>query len=624
LASSSKTALPPHIAPEAPQPAKRRWGSSSAICNFQRGISRQRARINVFKIPVTTTSRKESTPPREEQARARGDPRGGCPGTSRRRATASARGNGAREQRWWCFQANMKMGWGNKSDEHYVALTWKGDNSAASLIALVERHGKNPELVITAMMSVAPRHVLITLGLEKGRKYKRPMLVRKWEQKLVEMKFIKGWEKTECTGDKDVLKRTKNNWKALVAYVPLDEVLDVHYKDGNAPVTEGTLRRFEENVSEQHEEVKDALNEKGEDIKKTVKWGTMYTKKHNEVLAVEQAKAMSKDVKQNAEKVIARGDQNTAALRGDMHEMRQQMALQNRVMMHLVGAIGSLPEEVRQQLALGGGQGQLVLAGNSAPPDLELGRSPTVPQTPLPNEREVEPASDGARDSQGNWCSPLGKAKGYATVLPRDLKLELLDAVAVDLSLEEKVSVADAPDLGYASGLMPKSALEEFYVRAEEHIANSGDWKTPKPKDTKRVADSLLPRDRFSPESPESESEAEAPALGDGDGDDDDTIVAEAPPREDVVPATLADRFVAEAPPQGAAPAVSGFDWNELIECAQGRILMQEWAAGFPRGDWEKPRDPKNLDKIEMNTPHYLPMIARKKGIDLADLRHEL
>ena len=133
----------------------------------------------------------------------------------------------------------MKMGWGNKSDEHYVALTWKGDNSAASLIALVERHGKNPELVITAMMSVAPRHVLITLGLEKGRKYKRPMLVRKWEQKLVEMKFIKGWEKTECTGDKDVLKRTKNNWKALVAYVPLDEVLDVHYKDGNAPVTEG-------------------------------------------------------------------------------------------------------------------------------------------------------------------------------------------------------------------------------------------------------------------------------------------------------------------------------------------------------------------------------------------------
>ena len=144
----------------------------------------------------------------------------------------------------------MKMGWSNKSDEQYVALTWKGDNSAASLIALVERHGKNPELVITAMMSVVPRHVLITLGLEKGRKHKRSMLVRKWEQKLVEMKFIKGWEKTECTGDKDVLKRTKNNWKALVAYVPLDEVLDVHYKDGNAPVTEGALRRFEENVSE--------------------------------------------------------------------------------------------------------------------------------------------------------------------------------------------------------------------------------------------------------------------------------------------------------------------------------------------------------------------------------------
>ena len=94
LASSSKTARPPHIAPEGQQPAKRRWGSSSAICNFQRGISRQRARTNVFKIPVTTTSPKESTPPREEQARARGDPRGGCPGPSRRRATASAAGTG--------------------------------------------------------------------------------------------------------------------------------------------------------------------------------------------------------------------------------------------------------------------------------------------------------------------------------------------------------------------------------------------------------------------------------------------------------------------------------------------------------------------------------------------------
>ena len=114
------------------------------------------------------------------------------------------------------------------------------------------------------------------------------------------------------------------------------------------------------------------------------------------------------------------------------------------------------------------------------------------------------------------------------------------------------------------------------------------------------------------------EAEADAAAL------EDDETVTQAPPREEVAADTLDEAIVAEAPPQGAAPAVSGFDWNELIECAQGRILMQEWAAGFPRGDWEKPRDPKNLDKIEMNTPHYLPMIARKKGIDLADLRHEL
>ena len=112
-----------------------------------------------------------------------------------------------------------------------------------------------------------------------------------------------------------------------------------------------------------------------------------------------------------------------------------------------------------------------------------------MPQTPLPNEREVEPTPR---------VSPLGKAKGYATVLPRELKLELLDAVAADLSFEEKESVADAPDLGYASGLMPKHALEEFYVRAEEHLANSGDWKTPKPKDT-RVADSLGHATGFSP-----------------------------------------------------------------------------------------------------------------------------
>ena len=30
----------------------------------------------------------------------------------------------------------MNMGWGNKSDEQYVALTWIGDNSTDSLIAL--------------------------------------------------------------------------------------------------------------------------------------------------------------------------------------------------------------------------------------------------------------------------------------------------------------------------------------------------------------------------------------------------------------------------------------------------------------------------------------------------------
>ena len=105
---------------------------------------------------------------------------------------------------------------------------------------------------------------------------------------------------------------------------------------------------------------------------------------------------------------------------------------------------------------------------------------------------------------------------------------------------------------------------------------------------------------------------------------DDDETVTQAPPREVVAPEALDEAIVAEAPPQGAAPAVSGFDWNELIECAEGRIRMKEWAVGFPRGDWEKPRDSNNPFKIEMNTPHYFPMIARKKGIDLADLRHEL
>jgi len=486
----------------------------------------------------------------------------------------------------------MNMGWGNKSDEQYVALTWKGDNSAASLIALVERHGKNPELVITAMMSVVPRHVLITLGLEKGRKHKRSMLVRKWEQKLVERKFIKGWEKTECTGDKDVLKRTKNNWKALVAYVPLDEVLDVHYKDGNAPVTEGTLRRFEENVSEQHEEVKDALNEQGKDIKKKVVEAATDIRDGVGKVLVGTAEMLVEDQKKNRDKIIARGDQNTAALSGQMHEMQQQLALQNQVMMHIAGAIG-LPEEVRQQFALGGGQGQLVLAGDSAPPDLELGRSPTVAQTPLPNEREVEPTPR---------VSPLGKAKGYATVLPRALKLELLDVVASDLSPEEKELVADAPDLGYASGLMPKTALEELYVCAEEHLANSGDWKTPKPKDTRRVADSLMPRDRFSPESPESESEAEAPAL------DDDNIVEEAPPQEATALSPVDAPPPADIASPAPAPAAEDDKGGVKALSTPARPTLERQIASVSRQFWEKHEKGK-LRKIKdrTNKPSPLP-----------------
>ena len=103
LASSSKIALPPHIAPEGQQPAKRRWGSYSAICNFQRGISRQRARINVFKIPVTTRSPKRERRPRDRPGRARKS-RAGLPwDLTALRGGVGARERGARVSLRWCY-----------------------------------------------------------------------------------------------------------------------------------------------------------------------------------------------------------------------------------------------------------------------------------------------------------------------------------------------------------------------------------------------------------------------------------------------------------------------------------------------------------------------------------------
>ena len=130
----------------------------------------------------------------------------------------------------------------NKSKEQYVALRWKGDNHVASLVALCTRHDKKPELVITAMTSIAPRHVLITLGLEKGRQFKRLTLIRKWEPALVEENLIPGWVKTECTGGEDVLVRCESNWKALIAFVPLEEVLEIEFKDGAMDVATAALK----------------------------------------------------------------------------------------------------------------------------------------------------------------------------------------------------------------------------------------------------------------------------------------------------------------------------------------------------------------------------------------------
>ena len=99
---------------------------------------------------------------------------------------------------------------------------------------------------------------------------------------------------------------------------------------------------------------------------------------------------------------------------------------------------------------------------------------------------------------------------------------------------------------------------------------------------------------------------------------DDDETVTQAPPRE---AEALDDKFVADAPPQGTARAVGGATRStrenllqEVIACAQGRInCPREWGV---KRDLEKPRDPKNRDKIEMNPPHWLPWVAIQKGID--------
>jgi len=99
---------------------------------------------------------------------------------------------------------------------------------------------------------------------------------------------------------------------------------------------------------------------------------------------------------------------------------------------------------------------------------------------------------------------------------------------------------------------------------------------------------------------------------------DDDETVTQAPPRE---AEALDDKFVADAPPQGTARAVGGATRStrenllqEVIACAQGRInCPREWGV---KRDLEKPRDPNNRDKIEMNPPHWLPWIALQKGID--------
>lgn len=143
-------------------------------------------------------------------------------------------------------------------------------------------------------------------------------------------------------------------------------------------------------------------------------------------------------------------------------------------------------------------------------------------------------------------------------------------------------------------------------------------------------APSLLERDR-SPESPASQEEAEAvpvaaldetfavaPPLEAVEAALDDETVTQAPPRE---AEALDDKLVADAPPQGTARAVGGATRStrenllqDVIACAQGRInCPREWGV---KRDLEKPRDPKNRDKIEMNPPHWLPWVALQKGID--------
>ena len=452
-----------------------------------------------------------------------------------------------------------------------LTLAWKGDNSVESFEALCKRHGKNNFHAAAAMTSIAPRHVLRKLFGARS-KYAHSTLVKRYLRALVEDKLIPGWKQTKnCTGPPTLMKTCEDNWKALVAYVPVDVVLVIDlYEDQNLL-----------------EQVQDTLSENREDIKKTVTAATEEAKDFTEKVTMGQTTVLAGEVRKNTEKVIVRSDQNAAAVAGRVQALEQKVD----VLAPLPAAVMALSLQLKRQndLEEARQRAELEAARNSPLPELEAEKSEKLALEY--QDRGAEPVLTSPHGSSyERLVEPPSAGSDMLGVTPRTESMDVRRALRFSSIFgNEQPSPAS-----------PESPQEDVAADA---------------LDDKAVAEAPAPvlLERGMPTG----AKAAAAAL------DDDKTVTEVPPREVLAPEALDEAIVAEAP-QGAAPAVSGFDWNELIECAQGRIRMQEWAAGFPRGDWEKPRDPKNRDKIEMNTPHYFPMIARKKGIDLADLRHEL
>ena len=426
-----------------------------------------------------------------------------------------------------------------------LTLAWKGDNSVESFEALCKRHGKNNFHAAAAMTSIVPRHVLRKLFGARS-KYAHSTLVKRYLRALVEDKLMPGWEKTKnCTGPPALMKTCEDNWKALVAYVPVDVVLVIDlYEDQNLL-----------------EQVQDTLNENREDIKKTVTAATEDAKDFTERVALDQTTVLAGEVKKNTEKVIVRNDQNAAAVAGRVQALEQKVD----VLAPLPAAVMALSLQLERQ-------NDLEEARQRA--EFEAARNRALP------ESEWQPESE-------------------------ELALEYQDRGA-------EAVLTSSHGSSYERQVEPPSAGSGT-LGVTPRTNSTGICRALGPKF------SLLRDDRPSPESPESESEAEAPALD--DDDDDDMIVVEVPLQEDVAPATLDEAIVAEAPPQGAAPAVGGATRStrenllkDVIASAQGRMnCTQEWGV---KRDLEKPRDPAMPWKIVMNPPHLLPWVAIQKGID--------